>query len=129
MITRIPKLLAGAALAAMLAIPATPASAELLGTRVVAYGSETDVIRVPGTTRYSAIKICVYDHAVRFRDLDVVYANGGRDDLPLRRVISAGDCTRWIDLRAGRRDIRRIVLNYETWGNSGPRAKITAQGR
>ena len=126
MISRILTVMVGLALAA---IVATPASAELLGTRVVAYGSETDVIRVPGATRYSAIKICVYDQAVRFRDLDVVYANGGRDDLPLRRVIPAGDCTRWIDLRGGRRDIRRIVLNYETWGDSGPRAKITAQGR
>ena len=87
------------------------------------------MIAVPGKQRFGSIRICVKRHAVHFRDLDVVYANGGKDDLPVRQVIPAGECTRWIDLRGGQRNIRRIVLRYDTWGNSGPRALIEAWGR
>ena len=124
------KRMIGFAAAVLVALTGWAARAEqVLGAKVVAYGSETDVIPVPGKKRFGAIKICVHDHAVRFRDLDVVYGNGGKDDIPVRRVIPKGDCTRWVDLRGPRRNIRRIVLRYDTYGNAGPRAKITAWGR
>ncbi len=124
------KSIAAAAVAMTAAGTAASAAAEdYLGTRVVAYGSETDVIEVPGPKRFTAIKLCVSDRAVHFRDLDVVYGNGARDDLKLRVVIPKGDCTRWIDLRGGDRNIRRIVMKYDTLPNTGPRAKVTAFGR
>ena len=123
-------LLALAAVSTFAIGAAAPAVAEdVLGSRVVAHRSETDVIPVPGKQRYSAIRICVKRRAVRFRDLDVVYGNGGRQDLAIRRLIPAGECTRWINLLGKRRDIRRIVLRYDTFGDRGPRAVVTAYGR
>ena len=120
-------------LAVAMAISATlvaPANAEtVLGSRKVAYKSETDVIPVPGKKRFRAVRLCVSNHAVRFRDVDVVFGNGGRDDKAVRRVIPAGECTRWMDLRGGARNIRRIVLRYDTYGDKGARAVVTAFGR
>ena len=111
-------------------VSASPAAAEtLLGSRKVAYLSETDVIPVPGKQRFEAIRLCVARHAVRLRDVDVVYGNGAKDDIPFRRIIGAGECTRWADLRRRRRNIARIILRYDTFGNAGPRAVVTAYGR
>jgi len=115
---------------AVLAIGAAPSLAEtLLGSRTVAYNSETDVIQVPGAARYRSVRFCVVQRAVHFRDLDVVFRNGGQQDLQVRSVIPAGDCTRWINLRGPRRNIARIVLRYDTLDNSGPRAVVRAYGR
>lgn len=109
---------------------AGPAVAEtVLGSRKVAYRSETDVIPVPGKRRFGAIRLCVARHAIRLRDVDVVYGNGAKDDIPFRRIIGAGECTRWADLRGRRRDIARIILRYDTYGDAGPRAVVTAFGR
>ena len=117
--------------AALLAgVTAGPAVAEtVLGSRKVAYRSETDVIPVPGKRRFGAVRLCVARHAVRFRDVDVVYGNGAKDDIPVRRIIRAGECTRWVDLRGRRRNIARIVLRYDTFGDAGPRAIVTVYGR
>lgn len=121
-----------AALAALALVAggAAPAAADdFLGSRTVAYLSEWDAIEVPGSTVYTAIRLCVADHAVQFTDLNVIYANGGHDDLPVRLVVPAGECTRWIDLRGGRRDVARVTMRYDTWGNAGPRATISVFGR
>ena len=120
--------LCGAAL--LSGLTAGPAVAEtLLGSRKVAYLSETDVIPVPGKRRFGAIKLCVTRHAVRFRDLDVVYGNGGKDDISVRRIIRASECTRWANLRGRRRNIARIILRYDNYGNAGPPSVVTAYGR
>lgn len=106
-----------------------PAQADILGTREVAYGSETDVIGAAGPKRYGAVRLCVSRHAVRFTDVDVVFGNGGKQDVAVRAVIPAGECTRWINLRGPRRNIARVVLRYDTYGNAGPRALVTAEAR
>jgi len=117
------------ALVAGLLTASPVAAADFLGERIVSYGSETDVIQVPGTKRYKSIRLCVKQHAVRFRDLDVVFANGGKQDIAVKQVVAKGKCTRWINLRGPKRDIRRIVLRYDTFGNSGPRALVMSYGK
>ncbi|MEM7189938.1 MAG: hypothetical protein AAF439_10035 [Pseudomonadota bacterium] len=115
-------------LVASIVAPATADARDLLGTKTVKLRAETDVVRTPGTQRYRSVQICVAQRAVRFGDLDIVFANGDKVDARVRNVIRAGDCTRWIDLPGARRDIRRIVLRYDTLGG-GKRAKVTAWGR
>lgn len=108
-------LLAGALLLSTVAsaAPASAASWELLGTRVVSDRMDHDVIGVPGHRRYRQMKICVYRHPVHFYDVDVYYENGGHQDISVRSRINPGHCTRNIDLNGWRRDIRRISLRYE----------------
>ncbi|MEQ1864960.1 MAG: hypothetical protein ABL996_09935 [Micropepsaceae bacterium] len=124
--------LAGAVLATTLASPAfaypsygpqtTPAAYsnfrhaawELVGTRDVSFRVERDTIMVRGNDRSRQIMICVYKQPVRLLDADVRFANGGHQDLFVRNVIGAGQCTRAIDLQGNRRDIRSISLSYKT---------------
>jgi hypothetical protein len=63
---------------------------------------------------------------VRFVDLDVRYANGANDDIPVRARINRGECTRNIDLRGADRDIASIKMVYEetSWG---PRKTATVR--
>jgi len=117
------------ALAAAIGLSGPAHAVDVLGSREVAYGSDTDVISAPGTKRYGAVRLCVTRHAVRFTDVDVVFGNGGKQDVPVRRVIAAGECTRWVNLRGPRRNIARVVLRYDTYGDNGLRAVVTAKAR
>lgn len=121
------KTLAIVAVAAFVALPA--AADSFLGARIVADQSETDVINVGGNDRYQAVQFCVAQRAVHFRDIDVIFANGGHQDLPVRLLIGPGGCTRWIDLNGPRRDIAQIVLRYDTLINAGTQAVVVALGR
>ena len=102
---------------------------DVLGAREVGYSTDRDVIRVHQDRPYNQIRLCVSKHAVRFHDVDVVYRNGGRQDLKVLWVIPKDECTRWIDLAGRDRWLREIIFRYDTYGNSGPRAVVTAYGR
>ena len=71
----------------------------LLGQRTVNHAVDRDEIRVgarDGTFR--RIKLLVRQRSVTFRDVKVHYANGGVEDVSVRRSIPAGGETRAIDL-------------------------------
>lgn len=112
---------------------AVPSQAEarwvFLGERAVALDGDRDVIRARGEGAFSKIRLCVTRRAVRFYDLDVVFGNGGRQDLRIRRIIEPGECTRAIDIRGNRRFIRRIIMKYETVGRRGRQAVVEVYGR
>ena len=46
-------------------------------------------------------------------DLDVRFANGGHQDVPVRSLLRAGSCTRNIDLNGRDRNISSISVVYE----------------
>ncbi len=101
---------AGAALMAT----ATPALAwEFLGTRDVRDALDHDAIRLPGKRQFSRIRLCVYQRPVHFIDLDVRFANGGKQDVPVRAVIRPRQCTRAIDLVGDDRNITAVHMVYE----------------
>jgi hypothetical protein len=58
--------------------------------------------------------VCVYNKPVRFLDMDVRFGNGRSQDIGVRNVIGAGQCTRAIDLNGHRRDIRSVSFTYRT---------------
>ena len=60
--------------------------------------------------------LCVYNQPVRMYDLDVRFHNGGVQDVSVRNVIGAGQCTRAIDLNGQRRDIQSVSLAYRALG-------------
>ena len=117
-----------AALAA-LTLGATSAAAEdVLGTRYVRDRSDTDVIDVYNASLYSAVKLCVAQRAVNFHDLDIHFANGGKQDADVRLVVGVGECTRWIDLNGDRRHVNKIVMRYDAI-SGGVQAIVTAYGK
>lgn len=126
------KTLAAVAGASLLLISANAAQAqgwERLGSRVVADNVETDSVSGAGEGRFRQIRLCVKHRAVNFRDLDVVFGNGGGQDVRVRRRIGAGQCTRAIDLKGGKRRVRRVVMRYQTIRDRGPQAAVTLMAR
>jgi hypothetical protein len=93
---------------------------ELIGTREVSFRADRDTIFAQGRDRHRQVMICVYRAPVRMIDVDVRFKNGGHQDLAVRDVIGAGQCTRAIDLQGNRRDIRSVSLSYKTIANFRP---------
>ena len=89
---------------------------ELIGSRQVSFRAERDTIGVRGYDRYRQIMVCVYNRPVRFLDMDVRYGNGRSQDVNVRSVIGAGQCTRAIDLNGRHRDIRAVSFAYKSIG-------------
>lgn len=129
--------LAGVLLTLGLAAPASAyhpgpwaPSWDLLGSRAVSHHGEFDTIPAYGHQRYRQLKVCAYNKPIRFYDLDVVFRNGGHQDVATRVVLYPGQCTRAIDLRGHRRDIRFVRMAYETLGwNRGSRAFVRVYAR
>jgi hypothetical protein len=115
-----------AIVALSLAATAAPAFAEWrqIGQREVSDRTERDAIAIDGHQRFERIRICVYRNPVHFRDLDIVYHNGGHQDAEVRAVIPAGGCTRSIDLTGDDRDIAAISLIYEETSRHRARAHV-----
>lgn len=87
---------------------------ELIGARDVGFRTERDVILARGNDRHRQLMVCVYRQPVRMLDLDVRFANGGHQDIGVRSVIGAGQCTRAIDLKGNRRNIRSVSMTYKS---------------
>lgn len=118
------------ALVALAACAAVPASANtFLGARVAADTSDVDIISVPGPALFSEVRFCVVNRAVHFGDVDVRFAIGTTQDLPVRRIVAPGQCTNWLNLRGPVRNIDEIRFRYQTIVNAGPQALVTAHGR
>lgn len=102
---------------------------DLLGTRVVADGSDNDVIQVPGDTRYDEVRLCVSQRSVHFQDIDVFFGNGDHHDVLVRLMVNPGECTRWFNMPGPSRNVTRIALHYDMLINAGQQAIVTAYGR
>ena len=127
-----------AATAVLTVVATTPADAQRWHNarnnwRTIAYtavnGRDTDTIRLPGTTRYRQMRVCVYGGPLEMRDLDVRYRNGGHQDIGVRNVMRAGTCTRNIDLAGNRRDVRLIRLQYAPLRRGWVRPTVRVQVR
>lgn len=100
----------------------------VIGYKIVNGGSDTDTVYTPGRQRYSHIRICAYNAPLRLRDLDVYFANGGRQDVPTRERLNPGTCTRAVDLDGRARDITHVRLKYGQIARGGrlPLVRVTA---
>lgn len=110
------------------------ADAQQANWRTIAYktvsgGTDRDTINVRGDTRYCQVRLCSINRPIRMIDFDVYFDNGGHQDVPVRQRISAGQCTRNIDLTGKRRDINRVQLAYERLQRSRQLPLIQVQAR
>lgn len=103
------------------------------GWRTIGYtrvdGRDSDRINLPGMTRQRQIRLCAINAPLRLRDFDVRFANGGRQDVNTRAVLTAGRCTRAADLRGNRRDIQSVRLRYEPILRTRDRPVVRVQVR
>ncbi|MDZ7895921.1 MAG: hypothetical protein U5M50_13725 [Sphingobium sp.] len=93
--------------------PGRPGAWRIIGYKIVGAGTDHDVIRVRGEQRDRQLKLCAINRAIHMVDFKVIFANGGRQDVPVRSMVAAGSCTRDIDLKGQGRNIREVRLAYE----------------
>lgn len=106
--------------AAFGAAPAAAQQWEQIGYQQADSKKDTDVVAVKGNDRHKKIRLCVEQRPLRMRDLDVVFANGGKQDVRVRKLIAAGSCTRAIDLKGNKRNIAKVVMTYDKLGDGKP---------
>lgn len=102
---------------------------ETIGSREVNGGIDRDVIAVRGNERFRAIRLCANRRPVRLIDADVVYANGARQDMQAAALLSAGECTRPLNLNGRRRDIQSVRLSYAKFRLFSRPPLLTVQAR
>jgi hypothetical protein len=122
---RLTSCFAAVALLALLALAALDARAdewERLGSRVVAFAAERDVIDCRGEGRFTALMFEVEDGDVEMFDFVVTFGNGERVSPPTRLVFDGDNRTRVIDLPGRDKAIRRIDFFYKS-------IRVTRDGR
>jgi len=106
----------------------------LLGSRLVDFQVDHDEI-VVGSIRgsFRKLRFHVAKNDVEIFDLVLVYANGERDNVPVKLIFNEQERSRIIDLEGRRRRLQRIIFNYRSlgsWveGNAEVRAEVTVFG-
>ena len=111
---------------------AGPASAqgrwELLGERTVGFFVDRDTVSGRGQGRFSVIRICVGNNAVQFREVEVIYRNGERQQLPVNAFVRPGQCTPNLELRGEARGIDQVNLVYNSVPNFRGQALVRVYG-
>ena len=103
---------------------------ERLGSRVVNYGLDRDVIAVGANEGgFTKLKVDVRGGAINMHRLVVEYGNGERDEIELRHNFSKGSGSRIIDLNGGKRIIKTITFVYDTKNLARKRAIVTVFGK
>lgn len=101
----------------------------LLGQRTVNHRVERDEIAVGARDgQFERIKLVVRGRAVTFRDVEVHYVNGTRQDVALRSTVPAGGESRAVGLVGQDRRIARVTFVYDTVAPRGPRATVSLYG-
>jgi hypothetical protein len=125
-------LTAGLGLLAGAVRAAGPASAqgrwELIGQRQVGFVVDRDTVSGRGQGRFSTIRICVANNAVQFREVEVVFANAERQQLPMNAFLRPGSCSQNLDLRGEARRIDQVNLVYSSLPNFRGRALVSVYG-
>lgn len=93
---------------------------ELIGSRSVGLAVDRDVISVRGRDRHRQLRLCAAGGAVHIIDLDIRFANGGHQDVPMRARLRAGGCTRVVDLVGQNRNITEIRILYQRLRRRAP---------
>ncbi len=114
---------------------ATPASAQMgwqtIGSLRVDHRAERADIRVRGAERHRAVRMCNTNSrkTIRLIDVDLLFANGGEQDVNTQNSILPGRCTAAYDLRGRTRNIAAVKLAYAKSGVRGRDPILTVQAR
>ncbi|MEO0895509.1 MAG: hypothetical protein AAFY71_03745 [Bacteroidota bacterium] len=101
-----------------------------LGARKINFRVERDEIRVTARDgRFTALKLKFVGAAVNMRRMVVHYGNGDVQEVLLKKNFPAGGSTRVIDLKGGRRVVKKVVFWYDSKNRAARRATVQLWGR
>ena len=91
------------------------------------HDSESDVT---GADSFRRLRVHAVDAGIDMRDMDVIYENGGHEDIQVRSTIQRGESTRPLDLQGGSRRLERVEFSYRSLPNMrGRKAKMVLEGQ
>jgi hypothetical protein len=102
---------------------------QTIGTRNVDGTIDRETIRVRGNERFRELRICASRRPIRILGANVDFANGGSQDLNATSILSAGECSRPIDLRGRARDITQVRMTYAKFRIFSRTPILTVQAR
>ena len=94
-----------------------------LGTKVVDYTIDHDVVTASTKETYSALKIKVDNGTVNIHKATVHFANGDTQDIKLPSELTSGNDGKLIDLKGNKRAIEKVTFWYDT-KNSSPKKAV-----
>lgn len=123
-------LVLGLALMASFPLNAQGPRWEKLGMRAVNYGLDRDEIPVTlaeGT--FNSVKLIVNRSPINMHRFVIHFSNGDTQEVWVRQTLRRGDATRIIDLKGGKRGIKKVVFWYDTKNLARGRAVVELWGR
>ena len=103
---------------------------ERLGSRAVDYRADFDVIQVGALEGgFTKLKVAITGGALNMHRMSVTYMNGTKEEIELRHNFKKGSTSRVIDIRGGKRLIKKIKFFYDTKTLTLKRAKVHVYGR
>jgi len=112
-------------LIAMTSMSFTSVNWRNLGTMVVNYRVEKDVLNVQMRDgKFDQLKFVVKGGTLNMHKVVVYYENGGRQEIEVRHNFDRNSDSRAIDLKGNNRFIEKIEFWYDTQGNTDSVWKI-----
>lgn len=103
---------------------------QYLGRKQASFTRDHDVIKVKGPAdNFRALKLKVTDAPLDLRRIVVTYDNKTKENLDVRQNIPQGGESQPIDLRGGKRSIRRVEFWYDISGRGRGTADVSLFGR
>jgi len=108
---------------------APPGAWVVIGTTHANHTADHDFIEVKGPgDNFRKLKFKVTDAPLNLNKMVVTYDNGVPDNIEVRQNIAKGGESRVIDLKGGKRSIKRIDFWYDTKGLFNGKADVTIFG-
>jgi hypothetical protein len=85
-----------------------------LGTTVVNFTVDEDVVMLAGNDWFRQLKFHVVDAAIEMLNMTVVCETSIPQNIPLRFVIPKGGESKLIDLNGGERKVKRVEFTYKS---------------
>ena len=103
---------------------------ERLGSKKVNYGLDKDEIRVTASEgRFSKVKLNFKDAPLNLRRFVIHFGNGEKQEVQTKKNFKRGQDTRVVDLKGGKRVIKKVVMWYDTKDRARQRATVVLWGK
>ena len=100
-----------------------------LGTKVVDYGIDRDVVTASSQKTYNALKIKVNNGHVNVHKVTVHFVNGDTQDIKLPDELTKENDGKLIDLKGNQRVIEKITFWYDTKNADKDKAVVEVWAR
>lgn len=106
------------------AVAQNPITWVKLGTQVVDFTLDRDVVKASNQSTFSSLKIKVNNGTVNIHKVTVHYANGESQNIDLPEQLTKENDGKLIDLKGNNRVIERVTFWYDTKNSDDTKAVV-----